>query len=231
MLTNVSEVYDIWPEYWGFGVENGVYGPQIITCDVPKEYANQPPRGVSLQLATASSEEDQCKGLDKSPSNVMRVMHNQRDSNYWTPSIGICVQAMRFSTYDISVRLVEWLEMVKLMGADQVYFYVFGAADNVVKVMNHYKGFVDWRHLTLPGTQPNIEPMYNYYASKKGGKFWPQELLELNDCLYRNLYRHDYVVIMDIDEMIVPQQDDNWHQLLKRLVVSLVWIPVGKIRY
>ena len=32
----------------------------------------------------------------------------------------------------------------------------------------------------------------------------------LNDCLYRNLYRYRYVVVTDMDEMIVPRQYDNY---------------------
>ena len=78
---------------------------------------------------------------------------------------------------------------------------------------------MDWKHLTLPGTQPNIESYYNYYAYKKGGNFWPQELLELNDCLYRNIHRHDYLAVFDIDEMIVPQNTQNWIELIHDIKV------------
>ena len=43
------------------------------------------------------------------------------------------------------MRLVEWLEMVKLMGADQVYFYVFGATEGMMKVLRHYEAQVVFR--------------------------------------------------------------------------------------
>src|SRR5699024_5992764 len=113
--------------------------------------------------------------------------------------------------------------MVKLMGAEQVYFYVYGASVNMHNVLKHYEneGFVNWRKLTLPGeNQPNVNSLFNFYFEKLGGQFWPQELLELNDCLYRNLYRHDYVAIFDIDEMIMPQKANNWHELIKTVQVT-----------
>ena len=36
----------------------------------------------------------------------------------------------------------------------------------------------------------------------------------LTDCLYRNLYRYRYVVVSDIDEMIVPRMNDNYSQMV-----------------
>ena len=83
---------------------------------------------------------------------------------------------------------------------------------------------MDWRPIALPGAQVNIEPMYNYLYLRMHEKFWPQELLELNDCLYRNLRRHEYLAIIDIDEMIMPQNLDNWHQLLEKVeVIRFSW--------
>lgn len=32
VLSNVSEMYTIWPEFWPFGVEDKIYGPQLATC-------------------------------------------------------------------------------------------------------------------------------------------------------------------------------------------------------
>lgn len=62
--------------------------------------------------------------------------------------------------------------------------------------------------------------MYNYFYSQLGGKFWPAELIELNDCLYRNLYRYDIIAIFDIDEMPLPRNGlKNWHELIHKVEV------------
>ena len=100
--------------------------------------------------------------MPEKPSNVLRVVQNLPKPHFQKPSIGVCVQAFRFGTYDVrfvvslphgngvcvylhccivlcSVRLVEWLEMIKILGADQVYFYVYGATGNMLKVLKHYE--------------------------------------------------------------------------------------------
>jgi len=42
-------------------------------------------------------------------------------------------------------------------------------------------------------------------------------LIPWNDCLYRNMYRYKYVVVMDQDEVIVPKSKGTWRDLIKLL--------------
>ncbi len=44
-----------------------------------------------------------------------------------------------------------------------------------------------------------------------------EEVLSLNDCLYRNLYKFKYLAVVDFDEVIVPRQNKDWHGLLRSL--------------
>jgi hypothetical protein len=81
------------------------------------------------------------------------------------------------------------------------------------------QGFVDWKPLTLPDIQPNFRHLFQWYYNQIDAYFWPQELLELNDCLYRNLYKYEYLAIFDIDEIIVPQNAYNWSQLISEIKV------------
>ncbi len=81
------------------------------------------------------------------------------------------------------------------------------------------EGFVNWKPLTLPDIQPNSRHLFQWYYTQLISKFWPQELLELNDCLYRNLYNYEYLAIFDIDEIIVPQNAYNWSQLMSEIKV------------
>ncbi len=81
------------------------------------------------------------------------------------------------------------------------------------------QGFVDWKPFTLSDIQPNFRHLYQWYFDKIDWKFWPQELVELNDCLYRNLYKYEYLAVIDIDEIIVPKNAYNWSQMISEIQV------------
>lgn len=37
----------------------------------------------------------------------------------------------------------------------------------------------------------------------------------LNDCLYRSMYRYQYVALVDLDEFIVPRHNDTLNDMIK----------------
>merc|ERR1712203_1091113 len=44
------------------------------------------------------------------------------------------------------------------------------------------------------------------------------ELIPYNDCLYRNMYRYEYVALLDIDEVIMPIKHNNWAEMMEEVV-------------
>ncbi len=48
-----------------------------------------------------------------------------------------------------------------------------------------------------------------------------QEVLEINDCFYRNMYNYEYIAIFDVDEYIIPVNFYNWSQLIDEFKVNL----------
>ena len=81
------------------------------------------------------------------------------------------------------------------------------------------KDLVHLRRTSFPGDQPNIDSLYNLWAMELDQYYWPQEELELTDCLYRNRGQHKYITVLDLDEMIVPQRVPDWHQLIDQIEV------------
>ena len=54
-------------------------------------------------------------------------------------------QGLDFPDTDLSVRLVEWLELLRILGADRVFLYSLAMQGNVSRVVEHYTaaGLVD----------------------------------------------------------------------------------------
>ena len=57
----------------------------------------------------------------------------------------------------------------------------------------------------------------SYLAKQLNDAFYYAECLSVMDCLYRNMYRVEYLVFTDLDEIIVPQQHRNWREMMRAL--------------
>lgn len=108
-----------------------------------------------------------------------------------------------------------------LLGADKIFFYELQVHPNVTKVLKHYEklGKVHVTPLTLPGGQPNVRALQHMYLSKKTNHKRQNELIPYNDCFYKHMYEYDYIALLDVDEVIMPVQDNTWQELMKNRVL------------
>jgi len=104
--------------------------------------------------------------------------------------MAICVQAT-FGHLD-GRRLVEWFEMQRLLGVSRIGVY------------------------TTPTTHPDTRRMLDQYAATQlveprtigyldggagSGHYLMVNLAAINDCIYRHLYTHRFVAVIDFDEV------------------------------
>ncbi|XP_053644577.2 uncharacterized protein [Cherax quadricarinatus] len=195
----------IWRDEWE--IEEEILYPYMIECIIPDKHSRLEPQSVSLV-------EQPC---DK-PTNNLRIINNQ-PADGRKKSFAVCVKGLEFYNLDNSVRLVEWLELLFLLGADEVFFYDMGIHPNVSKVLNYYEslGRVDIRKISLPGEQPNVFGLLHLYLKNKVNHKRLHELIPYNDCLNRNMYRYKFVLLMDIDEVIVAKSAVDWTSLLEEV--------------
>merc|ERR1711902_474811 len=87
---------------------------------------------------------------------------------------------------------------------------------------NYYeeKGYVDVTPISLPGFQPNMQILQHLYLKSKLNNKRQNEVIPYNDCLYRNIYRYDYVALLDIDEVIVPKKSADWSDMMEEIVAE-----------
>ena len=108
--------------------EIGKYKTLNIWCKIPKAVDSLVPRAVSLI---------ETKDCPKKAHNSLRVIYEKPNKN--KESFAVCHKALRFSVNDLSLRLIEWLELLRILGVSKVFLYSFGVHMNVERVLNYYK--------------------------------------------------------------------------------------------
>lgn len=194
----------IWYAKWG-NYKQGIYQPYVIACRTPPR-VSRPPSSVSLV-------EKRCD----TASNNLRVIYNKPERK---KDFAVCVKGLDFLHEDLSVRLVEWIELINLLGADKIFFYELQVHPNVTKVLQHYQrlGMAHVTPLTLPGGQPNAPAFQHMYLTKKTNHKRQNELIPYNDCLYKHMYEYEYIALLDVDEVIMPVKDATWGELMRRVL-------------
>lgn len=201
IVVKVMEYKYIWYKKWG-NYKQGIFQPYLIACQIPKAYHSLIPSSVSL-----------VEKICDNPTNNLRIIYNKPKKK---KKFAVCVKGLDFLYNDLSVRIVEWIELLGLLGADKIYFYNLQVHANITKVLEYYekRNKVHVTPLTLPGGQPNIPGFQHMYLMKKINNKRQNELIPYNDCLYRNLYTYKYIALLDIDEVIMPLNAMSWEDLM-----------------
>ncbi|XP_068228445.1 uncharacterized protein [Palaemon carinicauda] len=202
-----AEAQEIWLQQWNPNPEADMHHAYLFTCPIPLEIKK---KGIFPEYVSLSSKI--CENLTtklplKEEVNVLK----QRKQK----SFVVCVKGMDFAQ-DLSVRLVEWLELLFILGADKVFFYKYSLHKNMERVLEYYEKMkkVEVVPLTLPGDQPNNVDLRRSYLKRAIWQKRRNELVPYNDCLYRNMYDYEYIIPLDIDEVIMPIKSHNWSSLL-----------------
>ncbi|QQP41199.1 Putative LOC100164358 [Caligus rogercresseyi] len=200
LIAKVYEYKYIWYHKWG-NYKTGLFQPYLIACPIPKSHWHKEPVSVSVV-------EHMCDIA----TNNLRVTYNKLPPGTPKKEFAVCVKGLDFPSTDLSVRLVEWIETLHTLGADKVFLYNLEIHPNVTKVLNHYVDKAQHAHL-----------QHLYLKSKLTNKR-QNELIPYNDCLYRNMYRYEYIALLDIDEVITPIKHSSWSEMMKYVRTSALAI-------
>ncbi|EYC22617.1 hypothetical protein Y032_0017g3457 [Ancylostoma ceylanicum] len=200
-------VREIWQRGWD--PRDQFYIPNLVSCPIPKRFRS------SAELYVSITSE---------PCRTQRVavrVHIDRSQGK-KDAVAVCVKGMDFQA-DISTRLVEWLEAQYLFGVSTVTMYKYTVSKQMQQVLDHFEkqGKLVQIPLTLPGHSPNLPLVRSEYIARNRQQKRRHELIPYNDCLYRHISTHRYILILDIDELIVPLQHDNYADLLANIESSL----------
>ncbi|XP_042234640.1 uncharacterized protein LOC121874538 [Homarus americanus] len=202
-----ADTSEVWMQHWNRNPDPDTYHTYLFTCPVPLSM-----RDSHLYPDFVSVSSQPCGDITtKLPIQKKGFAEWQNGGG---KKFAVCVKGMDFDE-DISIKLIEWLELLFILGADQVFIYKYTIHKNVGKVFDYYekKGKVKVISLTLPGDQPNEPKLRTTYLKRALWQKRRNELVPYNDCLYRNIYLFKYVIPLDIDEVIIPVKSYTWPEM------------------
>lgn len=184
---------------WYWKVEHVASHPYLITC--PFDLPGKTPSSVSLTANPCDDAENNLNIIDNRPADGVKK------------KFGVCSKQISYEDREYVVRLVEWVHMLRILGADKVYFYNRYVHPEFFRVLRYMedKNFIKvWSYL---------EPRANEMHTTQAHLF---DINLLNDCFYkiRNLY--EFVVVLDTDEVIMPvmEEDRSWVDIVSRFDVT-----------
>lgn len=206
VIVKTFEYKYIWHKSWG-NYKQGIYQPYLISCPLPKTHNKKIPSSVSVV-------EKMC---DNSTNNLRVIYEKPKEKK----NFAVCVKGLDFLHEDLSVRLVEWIELLGFLGADKIFFYELQVHPNITKVLKYYEsiGKVQSTPISLAGGQPNVPAFQHLYLTKKINNKRQNELIPYNDCFYKHMYEYHYIALLDIDEVIMPLNSMTWKELVFDTVV------------
>ncbi|KAI6218856.1 Glycosyltransferase family 92 protein [Aphelenchoides fujianensis] len=195
----------IWQRAWDPRLT--FYNPYLITCGLPNDFDVSGGAAVSLKGK-------RCPNENTTFVPVTLVPQPQR-AEEGPPRIAVCVKGLDFFE-EKRRELAEWFLLQFALGADSITTYVYHVPSETRKLletiaMDYTMTIVD---LTLPGNVTNEPAERHAYIWGNYPQKRRNELIPYNDCFYRYSHTHDYVLLVDTDEVVVPLRHSNWSAMV-----------------
>ncbi|XP_035713768.1 uncharacterized protein LOC110857407 isoform X1 [Folsomia candida] len=173
------------------------YCPIFIECDIPEDI--QHPNYVSINVFDAPLN-------DSDRRNILKIHYPPERPIY---NISACLQPL-YTNENVTMinplRLIEWLEFQLMMGVQHFTFYNISAHPIISKVLKSYKevSIIPWN---IPFTARN--------EIRARGQY-----IQANDCSHRHRGVSRFVVTLDYDEFLIPNQNisDNFLPLFEHIL-------------
>ncbi|XP_066435845.1 glycosyltransferase family 92 protein F13G3.3-like [Eleutherodactylus coqui] len=197
-FVSVRAIIVVHSEWFGFQ-----YGPADVVCPEPSKCFSH---HISIHWSNT-----------KNISHVPVFEIKNRNPQPFSANFTVCISTM-FGSQENILQFVQSLEMYRLLGAQKVVIYKNSCSEAIGQVLDYYvsEGFVEivpWPIDKYLRTSDSWHQSMDY-TSQIG---YYGQLMTLNDCLYRNMYKSRYVTLNDIDEIILPRLHKTWDELMEAL--------------
>ncbi|XP_017785039.1 PREDICTED: uncharacterized protein LOC108568453 [Nicrophorus vespilloides] len=155
------------------------------------------------------------------PANLLHVNNNFNESRpkVVEQKFAVCVKPLHFD-YNRALQILEFIELNRILGVEHFTFYNHTVGKQVGCILKDYveKGIVSllpWQLNMLSQKEIRTEGLF----------------AALNDCLYRNMYKYSHVLLVDLDEYIIPRHNDTLPQLIEWLTTRINTKSTGSFSF
>lgn len=197
-------VYEAFPD-------NSLYIAVIWTCAAPSTN----PQQVHIVPAGATRGPQALAGATL-PVQKGPIMHENK--NISSMSLAACVKPIHGNP-DYS-KLVEWIEIHRMVGVHYFAFYVGYIKDtmfirNISKIYEHDDLIFDWIPYDLmDNVVEDVETRRSLTNFQRFGIYEQGILVALNDCMYKLSARFSHVLIIDLDELLIPSREKTIQDMM-----------------
>ncbi|XP_066466978.1 uncharacterized protein [Tiliqua scincoides] len=152
----------------------------------------------------------------ESPNQALWFEIRNRQTETYPVEFTVCISTM-FGGYNNVLQFVQSVEMYKLLGVQKVVIYKTSCSPLMENVLEFYAAEGTVEVIPWPITSfLNVSTEWQFTRNGTQIGYYGQ-IAALNDCVYRNMYKSRYVLLNDVDEIILPVQYPDWKTLMRSL--------------
>ncbi|XP_077416996.1 beta-1,4-galactosyltransferase galt-1-like [Vanacampus margaritifer] len=128
----------------------------------------------------------------------------------------VCISVL-YGNLNNVLQVAQTLEMYRLLGVNKVVVYYISSGPELGRLLSVYsqEGFVE---LVPWPIDRHLKPSPGWMFSRSGGDLhYYGQLVTLNECIYRSMERSRYVLLNDLDEIVMPYQHRDLMSMMSEL--------------
>ncbi|KAL7641964.1 UNVERIFIED_CONTAM: hypothetical protein RMT77_007838 [Armadillidium vulgare] len=219
----VVPIYDtIFLDYHKFKPDR--LNPYVLSCLVPEPENGSPSFPVAVSII-----KDPCErptNLLKVSSSPIKKKEKKLSKNI---TVGVCGKALFYYNKDFSIRLIEWIEILKVLGASKIFLYNTKCHQNVQKVLDFYEkeGIVKLITFYYPPPYDFEGTFLRLWSKKNKRAYRGIQNIYVNDCILRNKDDFDYLGVFDSDEIPILRKHSSFQEFFGSLKKTIQTQPAN----
>ncbi|XP_037784924.1 uncharacterized protein LOC119580842 isoform X2 [Penaeus monodon] len=209
----------------------------MLTCPIPKAEGHTVPLAVSviarpcitagtLLQVTGAMERNATTAFEGGePARGRARKPGKEGGARW--SVAVCGPALYYFHEDFSVRMVEWLEILRAQGFARVFLSVTDVHPNLERVLRYYeaRGFVGLVRFAYPEPYVNEPSIRRLWFLLEKPKRYAMQKVYYTDCALRHMHEYRFIAHFDPDEIPMLRRHETFPQWLSDQLNSHPVLP------